>query len=333
MQDQMNKTERLGCLYLTFLNHPSGISFGKLKDLLPIAYQGEEQSARRKFERDKDELKLLGMELKCLLPGDFRDDGSQVQDYIYVPAEEIRRMPDFILSEEEATALSRVIFSAMSKLSDSDDEHLILKNAAEKILYRNPELYFSKYAPERNFSYVNGSSEDLATIGLVHDALSKSKKIEFSYHEEKRIVDGRGLISHRGRWCLVASLSDSDEIRHFYIDEMKQFKMLKENVKKISGFDIRNYLLHPLAIRIHEFRDVLLTVSEDREDAVSDFLSGLPKSGCLKKDVSNFSFKTSNQEALFSWLLRNPGSISSIGPDSMHADYIKYLNEIKAYYK
>ncbi len=118
----MNKLERIGCLYLTFLGHPGGLSFAQIREYLPDAYPagpGEDpETSRRKFERDKDELRALGMDLKHHAAGETLPDGSLAGASIYVIAEELQRLPEIELSPGEVQTLSAVLMTALAEASE-----------------------------------------------------------------------------------------------------------------------------------------------------------------------------------------------------------------------
>src|SRR5690349_12212610 len=112
--DGPDKIERLACLYLAFLNNPRGLSFSELREALPLAYQGEFESGRRKFERDKEDLASMGMALDHYADGEPLPGGGTAEGHVYVPTEEIRRLHELRLTEDEAGALAFVLFGAIA---------------------------------------------------------------------------------------------------------------------------------------------------------------------------------------------------------------------------
>ena len=345
----MNKLERLGCLYLTFLNNPAGLRFGDIKEYLPLAYEGDLESARRKFERDKDDLRKLGMDLKHYSDGQQLPDGRIARGHIYVPEEELQQLPEIRLTEEQARTLSGLLFGAIASLSEEskdsskkDEEDPVrqrLESAAKKLLYKNPAAVSGPPpggSGARGVRRIQETEEEAGKLDQAHEALLKHFVIRIYYPDRggegrPREVEGRGLVAHRGRWCLVAYCRKAKDIRTFYIDRIQKLEVLEEVFVPDSKFNIKNHSLHPLALRMHEPRPVRLQVREAKDEVLRDFLVGLPERvlETVVWDEMQLSFQTGNLHALFSWMVRHPDAVSAMGPSDVRAEFIAYLDSMK----
>ncbi len=341
IQDKIDKVERLACLYLTFLNNPRGLSFSRIKEMMPLAYQGEAETARRKFERDKVELSELGLDLHHYADGDVLPDGRIVKGHLYVPEDEIQKLPEIDLTPDEARSLAGVLLQAVHEYSKSDPETCeLLESAAAKLLYRNPELRQFETAPDQNrFSIEPDEDENLlAILSQAHGALSKHRAVKIIYRgqsgPEERIIEGQGMVSHRGRWCFIAYCRKAEAIRSFYLDRIESIQTLDEKYSPRKDFNIRDYSLHPLTVHIHAEEPVRAVIDEKSRGSFEDFLGGLPPRKKLKPVRKNeIAFLTTNRSALFSWMIRNPGAVLRLGPEEMRRAFIEHLDAMRAAHK
>ena len=342
----MDKLERIACLYLTFLN-TGGIGFSRIREMLPLAYPGEHESARRKFERDKEELKTLGLELRHYPPGDSLPDGRVANDHVYLPAEELTRMPELDLSGREYRSLAALLMRELEESSHAGrpEEYAILESATAKLLYRSPGFLEQNAHSARRVGPLRslGSGDSLLEERLseVHRALSKRRWLEFEYTDragktERRRIAGRGLVSHRGRWCLVGLDQRANALRSFYLDRMQDVLVSQDGYSPDPGFDIREYSLHPLAVRIHAPVEVELRLGVREEENFDDLVAGLPDSLRAKQRPPADTLRrlrTTNLNGLFSWMLRHPGVVSAIGPESVRLRFQEYLERTRALYQ
>jgi len=336
--EKVEKRERIACLYLTFLNHPGGLSFRHIKKSLPLAYQGDSEAARRKFERDKEDLKKLGIDLIHYPPGSVTSKGREVHDHIYVPSSDIRYLPELNFSAEEARSLASVLYRAVRRLKENNQDASLLESAAAKLFFNIPEALFIdeifKNTPQ--IQARNRSDDETSSLAVIHEAIRNRKLLSFEYESSSRIgkrsVEARGLIAHRGRWCLVAFCRTAGGIRHFYLDNIKNIEAVNERFEPDKNFKISLYLLHPLAIRNHEKIKVKIFYSENYEDAVSDYISEIPPALEPEKKENYFTCNVTNIEALYSWILKNPGIAEDIEPEDIKKKYNDFINEIRDYY-
>lgn len=327
----MNKLERIATLYLTFLSNPGGLSFAKIREHLPGAYGGgddeDREAARRKFERDKDELRALGLDLRYFAVNEKLPDGSTARDAVYVVAEEMQKLPELNLTEDEVRMLASILLGAVSEDAKASRHRELLRSAAFKLLYGYPALaqsFVDTIATDDGGVQDDATAnEAIETLAVIHEALSRRRVLTIEYTDktgrtESRDVAGRGLISHRGRWSLVAFCRRAQDIRMFYVDRIVSLHMHEETYAPDPAFQIQRYSLHPLAIYVEPARSVRLELAEDREETFLDFLNGVPESLNVRREgESVLNFQTTNPTALFSWMLRHPGAVTKLGPPEL----------------
>ncbi len=344
----MNKTERIACLYLTFLNRPyhEGVSFAQIKKLMPLAYQGDAESARRKFERDKEELKNLGLELKYTHYGQIPPGQGSGQEHVYLPAEEICQLPELSLCEEDYRSLAMFILRSLANYTPDSKEYQLLCRAAAKLFYKYP-MYIDQDLQNQEGTFelgVKGHYNSEATedteqcMEVLHQALKlrHSLKIIYSNHREQKktyFVSPRGLISYKGRWCLLAYLPVYKDVRRFYVDRMVSAYLSDRPYIADPKFDIHKYSLHPLALPMHRLERVELQVLAEYEETCRCFLQGAKRTfSYYEEEERTFYFETSNVKALFNWMLRHANAVQKIGPQPLQRQFANYLQKVKALY-
>ncbi len=189
-------------------------------------------SVRRTFERDKDELRALGIPIETVEAGDgtagyrlSRRDfylpylrlmgtegrpATREADTIDVRDHEIRDardalslvadLPDFPLQRQARSALRKLRF----------DLHPHLRDAPPVLFADRPE------------------AEDVrATVGLLQQALQARKRVRFRYHgiyrgeATDRDVAGYGLMFRGGHWYLIGHDNLRDAMRVFRVARME----------------------------------------------------------------------------------------------------------------
>lgn len=328
-EEGMAKMERLGCLYLTFLNHPQGLTFEKIREQLPLAYTGDSETARRKFERDKDDLRAIGMELEHFPDGAPLPGGGMARGHVYIPRSDLERLPDLKLTPEETTTLATLLLYALEDARDERSREL-LRSAASKLFFRSPLLLGS--GPKDFWTPARAKPDE--KLALMRKAIQKRQVLELEYPDRGggtavRKIRPRGLISHRGRWCLVSHTQDGMALRYFYVDRVIQVRPGKGSFPPDPAFNIKEHSLHPLLLKIHDPVEVVMEAGPEHLETLSDFTAA---AGAVVRG-RRITFRTANLPAVFSFLLRHPGAAEALGPAGVHAEFQKYLSEIEELYK
>lgn len=328
----MPKSERLGCLYLTFLQRPGGLSFEEIRTLMPLAYTGEPESARRKFERDKEDLKKLGLTLKHYSPGEALPDRIGMADsHLYIPEDVPEQLDSISLSSRERESLASLLLRSIESEKDNQRKEN-LTSIYIKLFYNN----LPGELPGRSPLLRSESQSHLSPhLNVVQESLMKSRVLDARYEPaagglEKRTLEGRGLIYYRGRWCLVARSRESGQIRFYYLERFKSLKLGAGTFKPDPGFNLKSMSLHPLGIEIHEERTITVEITRAFGPMFSNFLSGNEEKISRNKD--EYKIQTTNERALFRWILQRPESL--IRMDSEAASRMDaFLAEIEELYK
>ena len=221
-------------------------------------YDGTEETARRKFERDKDELRALGVDIETVeLPGAAADEagmGYRLKPRsTYLPYLELedastnRTYPGLghiALSREELDVLDR----ATRALADQRDTPFAAAaaSARRKLAF---DLPLSDDAAERILALPVPEHARQA-LAILQDAVIERAAVACSYFtmsrqtEAERELEPWGLLFQWGRWYCVARARDRDDPRLFRVDRMKNVRRLPGAVPQFElpdDFHVRTF--------------------------------------------------------------------------------------------
>lgn len=338
----MDKLERIACLYLTFLNN-SGLSFSRIREYLSGAYEGEPESARRKFERDKENLRDLGMQLITIKPGEYLPDGNMSSEFVYYLESEPVKLPEISLSTTETQYLSGLVLGVLANTNSgflTENEKILLINAAQKIFYKNPAGMHSAATENlplalKNLLKNDVSNKDQELLSVVHESLQKKQQLAFLYTgksgtSSSRIVNPYGLVSRQSQWCLIGWCTQKQQIRYFYINQMVNIQITQKSFSTDPKFQIADHNLHPLSVNSHDMIEIVIQYLPDAQDRITGFLNGLPSRFKLQLlDNNKIKFFTTNLNAFFSYLLTHPNDICAMGPAQIRNQFIDCIKKIK----
>lgn len=213
MSDQ--KTERLINLTLALLSSKRFLT--KTEIFSNVAgYSGSAETKERMFERDKDDLRNLGIriEVRALDPL-FEDD----QGYL-IDSNTFQINPnDF--SQEEILLLTMAANLWHSSALQHDSKAALLKiQSLDGLVTTNALL-----------SPMVEDNEDSKRLLLIFDAVQRLISLEFEYKGKVRQVNPYGIYTRRGFWYLAAK--DKDLVKSFKVVRIGQ--QIKP-ISKSGGF-------------------------------------------------------------------------------------------------
>ncbi|MGE5226790.1 MAG: helix-turn-helix transcriptional regulator [Planctomycetaceae bacterium] len=201
--DAMEPLERLLNLVTLLLETPTPLTFEEIRGKLD-AYRGDNvESAKRKFERDKDVLREYGVPLVMV-----DTDVWAVEQGYRIPKEQYY-LPEISFEPDEIAAL----FVA----AQSGTEETAAGQGVRKLLYGADGGTLTGLA---GGPLVAGSDAEGALVMAAADAADARRRVRFGYrtaHGERseRDVDAYGAVFRGGHWYLVGHDHERDEIRAF----------------------------------------------------------------------------------------------------------------------
>ena len=219
----------------------------------------ERETVRRKFERDKAELKELGVTLEPLKEKILANHSDQeVEAYQLKPR-------DFYLPYLRAPGRPTTHAYFLHEVALASDDLPILRRAAERIAaltdtplgtaarsairklsFDIPELNIGP--EERAFSAAADVDDQFA---ILRRAVESRRAIRCRYYtirrdiEAERVIEPFGLMLSWGHWYCVARARDRNALRVFRLDRMKDVHIVEGEQGEFivpKGFKIASYL-------------------------------------------------------------------------------------------
>ncbi len=204
------RTERLLNLVICLLSTRRALSAQQIREMVPGYGPDDDEAFRRMFERDKEELRDLGIPLEVGSDSVWEDEQG------YRIAARDYELPEIALSADEAAAVGLAArLWAQAGLAEAATSALMKLRAAgiEADTSTLGELEPHVEASEAAF-------EPLL------DALHAGKAVSFDYRPgpaaavTKRTLDAWGVVSWRGRWYVVGHDHDRDAVRVFRLSRI-----------------------------------------------------------------------------------------------------------------
>jgi proteasome accessory factor B len=245
------KLQRWIDLIAVLLTHKYGMTFEQLRTEVPgYAGAAKRESVARTFERDKDELRALGVPIETLAPAED-DEGGQ-QRYRVEPRE--LYLPYLMIAGGGARSSARARddarrlrpgYRSVPSLSFEPDEYTALAHGAEraaalddvtvahdaigalrKLAFDLPIDSALSVAPETSLTPNEpATAQRLRPLG---EALLRLKRVSFTYHSmarnvtQQRTVEPYGLFFLSRHWYLAARDVESGTLRNFRVSRMSE---------------------------------------------------------------------------------------------------------------
>ena len=220
------------------------------------------ETTRRMFERDKDELRTLGIQIETLPIPDAKGDE---------PATGYRLRPgDFYLPMLELHEPSAIVahrpYQGLARIQVSREDLALLDRATQLVAQRiesplgkftaaaRRKLEFDLPLPTAAVERVLAARlDDDATKALevLQRAVAERIAVKCRYHsigrdeETLRVIEPYGLFFNWGRWYCAARARDRDAMRVFRVDRMRDVALEKGKSAAFTvpqDFSIRSYL-------------------------------------------------------------------------------------------
>lgn len=238
------KVERLVNLTVALLETRRPMSFAEIRRRTGYYAQDDQRAARRMFERDKDELRRLGVPI-ATQPLPFSEEvGYRVvrDDY---------ELPDVALTAEEVAALALAV-----RLTGAQGTPLALA----KLAARAPD----PADPPRTVTRIElgkGLSEGL--LDALADAILARVTVRFGYRtaagtDGERTVDPYAVVRRRAASYLVGRDQGRGAVRAFRLDRMSSVPV---PVGEPAGFEPPDDLDAAAAVRGPELADVAVELA------------------------------------------------------------------------
>jgi predicted DNA-binding transcriptional regulator YafY len=200
----VSKIERLLNVTAALLETRRPLTADEIRRRIP-GYPERDDAFRRAFERDKDDLREMGIPLEVVIV-----EGSDPPTSGYVIPPDRYYLADPGLDPDELAALQMA--AVMIRLGDADGEADL--QALRKLGGREPADSGPAHAEVASLP----RPEHLSTL---FEAVTARRPAEFRYGGVDRLVEPYRLDFHKGRWYLTAHDSGRDAERRFRLDRFE----------------------------------------------------------------------------------------------------------------
>lgn len=199
----MEPLERLLNLVALLLETPTPLTYEQIRDTLHAYRSDNIDSAKRMFERDKDQLREFGIPLQLV----DTDVWGAEQGYI-IPKDEYY-LPEIAFTPEE--------LGALLVAAQSGGENTRAEQAARKLLYGADGGVLAGLA---GGPLASGSDARSTLVIECADAAQRHRRVRFGYRTShgmagERFVDAYAMVFRGGHWYLVGHDSEREDVRAF----------------------------------------------------------------------------------------------------------------------
>ena len=286
------------------------MTFQDICEAFPDAYGSGDESAKRMFERDKEELQELGLKLSFQPPDEDEPSGYRVDRDSYY-------LPKIDWTGPELTALYTVGSAALAAHAFPGGRDL--SHALRKMSFFGP---IGK-AKDIQLDF-GGDAEQVAdTLNVLWDALHRRKVVTLSYYSpqrgtvESREVEPYSIILRFGVWCLIA-FCRLRQARRLFVVHRIQSAVTNSQKPKSKDYEIPKDFntddwtpRWPWEYRYHAPIEVTLELAP-RLVPLAEGHFGVPVSA----EHPQLSITVRNLNGLISYLLSLRGLVSIVSPDN-----------------
>lgn len=249
-----DKTERLINLTLGLLSSKRYLTKNEIFRNV-AGYNGSPETMERMFERDKDELRGLGIEIEV---GQIDPLFEDEQGYL-IRSSSIQIQPEEFSKEE------LLLMTMAGNLWKESALSGISENALIKMASLDGGIGFNSIA----LPLIQDEKFNTAIFEKIIEAILQNKYLTFTYKNKERIVAPYGLKNTKGFWYLIAQEKDQ-EIKVFKLIRIQsEIGILNNDINftKPKNFEIDSYLESVLN---EDQREAILRIRENKVNNLRD---------------------------------------------------------------
>lgn len=313
----MHPLERLVNLVALLLEAPRPMTFEQIRGKLDGYDDANLASAKRKFERDKDVLRDIGVPIDLVAT-----DAWEVEEG-YLISKEKYYLPEISFTPEEISALF------VAARSDANAEDGSAEQAVRKLLAGADGGFL---AGTRSGPLTAGGDVSGSLLVAAAEAALQQHSVRFGYRtargeSSERHVDAYGLVCRAGHWYLVGFDLERRQIRAFRLSRVTNgVEVVGEGSDPPQGFHAGDHVqVGPWATGETEEAEEQVRVAFSPEVAwwAVEGVSGAQVRGAGEDGWVEIVLPAASGEDLASWVL-------SFGPDAEVLDPTWLRDEILA---
>jgi predicted DNA-binding transcriptional regulator YafY len=239
----MNKAERLINLIAMLLEAQRPVTLDRIRNSIPGYQQTTMASFKRMFERDKSDLRDMGVPIQVEQVDAFGEEVGY-----RIPKEE------YYLPEIEFTTEEKVALLLVNRLSSGEVVPLS-REAGAALLKLSPDLGDGSRLGQPGSLHCKFAlqAEPVEDLTRLWEAAVRRRTVRFTYRsmgegkEQERQLDPYGLYFDRGAWYVVGYCHLREEIRSFRVSRVESGVELAHpavegpDFKRPPGFKLEDY--------------------------------------------------------------------------------------------
>lgn len=233
----ISKVERLMNLVIALLSSHGFLTAERIRrNIAGYADCPSDEAFARMFERDKAELRDLGIPLETGKVSAFDPtEGYRIKRAEYA-------LPDIDLSPDEAAAVA-----VATKLWESPDRITAAQSAVLKLRAAGVEVDPAAEVAITTGAGPAGLRGSEAALGTLLSAIESGQAVQFQHRPTPvdpyavRTVEPWGVVTARGRWYLVGHDRDRDATRVYRLSRITEVEPIgaRHDVSRPDGLDLR----------------------------------------------------------------------------------------------
>lgn len=320
----VRKAERLVNLIVYLLETSRPRRAEEIRRTIPGYQQQSEQAFHRMFERDKEELREVG------IPIERQATDPLEEEYGYSIPKERYYLPEIELEQDELAALWMA--AGLLRLPDPTTARTALLKLTGAMPSDDERSSLSWLAADVGIS--------IKGLPRVFQAVAERKQIRFSYRplgkeEGPRAIDPYGLVNRKGVWYVIGRDASDEEVKSFRFDRMTDEPRISNPGSSQSEFEIPDGFRPESILHTPPF-----VQGEDTATARVRFDSETAwrverESPWLELDwdedgSAEASLDVSSTTGFVSWLLSFGSGATVLEPKSLRLSVLAHLEEICA---
>jgi proteasome accessory factor B len=348
-----SKLQRWLDLLAALLRHHYPVTFEQLiREVPAYAADRKEESRRRTFERDKDELRRLGVPIETLPATDVDPQGYRlrVRDF-YLPYLILR-------TEGAAKAAPRKLdpygYRSLPTLSFEPDELAAVAEAAARVrdlgdplLAEHAESAMRKLACDLPLDAAGRTGGEVRIarpraapaaelLARLDDALRRRKVVSFRYHTMStdavgpRTVEPLGLFFLNGHWYLAARAPGEELVKNYRLNRIDSVAVNDRRPNSAdyeiaTDFDLRAHARSRQAWELGVGDTIVATVAFRSRTGAAAAAYRLGE--VVEGHPDRRQFRVRRIEAFTRWLLSFAGALVPVAPGALVGEYRGLVRE------
>lgn len=350
------KVQRWVDFIASLLSHRGTLTFDDIAREVPAYQKGNPESVKRTFERDKDELREMGVPIETIgndgdedtayrlrtadfyLPyltvvtGRGRSTPSRIDKYGYRALAELTFDADELTAVAEAALRARQLGNAdLASEVESAMRKLAFDLPVDAAMAAAADVVITKPAAA-------ASAEILRTLSA---ALVARKRVTIQYRsmssdrQSPRVVEPYGLFFLDSHWYLAARETESGTLKNFRVSRVDGAKLNKSKAGTAdyaipADFHLRDHARSHQAWELGGGDAIEATVEIRGQSGAA--LAAAQLGAAVKGKSSARTFRVRRAEVFARWCLSFAGELVPVSPPSIAKEYDRQLAETLALY-